>query len=793
MPLSPERLPAGLDKHGLAYWKLLDSRFSDTCEHFPQIYKNAIKSLNSRQLDDWIEYGNRLGKLGLGSSAQIEFLRSWPQVVELIGDKVLDALKQTVETIWKTPNKPAIAKLMQKLPGIAGALVDQSQRQKRFKRWLNNLEELAAQTSLSVHGHHPTHASHALIPFIEYSHLVLNVLDPGGVDQWLDYGMQLHRTRPDHLAEYCALKSPESIALLAKVRPGCTLEKCRPVLAMLTKALTDQDPDFIAIPTHDLDRHNSHLAKPYMEGDELRLPDIYAEKNSISPVQRYLMAVLHMLGHKAYSQPLIADNLSPLQRLAVETLEDARIDYLLVRRWPGMLKVLVALHPLPDAQALENCTDQSLVRLRLAVLSRAILDADFHSQDAAITKTAQAFRTVMDNAQGSTADMQQLAFEFVAVTRSQQDQLATVWFNDTRVDYHDDNRHLWLFIEAGDEEELFEQQQTSHVQQHDTLPPCIYDEWDYQTQTYRPQWVSLFEHLQPGANSGAINSMLEQNRDLLNALARVLEKFRPHDRQRLRFQEDGDEIDMDIAVQSWINLQIGITPDARIDQSIQHRERQLAIYILLDLSQSLNQSVNATQTRLQLCQQAVAVLAWVMNQLGDRFAIGGFCSNTRHNVNFQHIKGYGEQFNDQIKARLASLEPAYSTRMGVALRHASGILRKQSANQKLLLLLTDGEPADVDVADEDYLIEDSRQAVHEARQLGILPYCISTDIHADDYARRIFSHRVAVIDHVEKLPQKTDQHFFTADSLSQFPVYCPSSLPVFCLASSFRIFLSYHC
>jgi nitric oxide reductase activation protein len=95
----------------------------------------------------------------------------------------------------------------------------------------------------------------------------------------------------------------------------------------------------------------------------------------------------------------------------------------------------------------------------------------------------------------------------------------------------------------------------------------------------------------------------------------------------------------------------------------------------------------------------VSLLAWAIEALGDPFAIAGFASNTRHEVRYQHIKGFRESFQDEVKGRLAAMEAGYSTRMGAALRHAAHYLEHQNADKKLLLILTDGEPSDIDVDD----------------------------------------------------------------------------------------------
>ena len=77
----------------------------------------------------------------------------------------------------------------------------------------------------------------------------------------------------------------------------------------------------------------------------------------------------------------------------------------------------------------------------------------------------------------------------------------------------------------------------------------------------------------------------------------------------------------------------------------------------------------------------------------------------------------------------------------------------------LLLILTDGQPADVDSPDERLLIEDTRRAVRELDQQGVTTYCISLDPKADAYVGRIFGGRWTVVDRVEQLPRRLPEVF----------------------------------
>jgi nitric oxide reductase activation protein len=361
----------------------------------------------------------------------------------------------------------------------------------------------------------------------------------------------------------------------------------------------------------------------------------------------------------------------------------------------------------------------------------------------------------------STSEIAGLALSYLGKTRLQSDQLPNTWFTDTEVDYRDDNRHLWRFHELSDDEEMFDDdRQATSKEEIQSLPPRHYPEWDYASQTFRPDWVSLYERLHPSANPADIDALLAKHGALAKRLKRLLDLLKPQDKVRVRYQEDGSELDLDVAIRSLIDLRAGSQPDARINMSHTTDGRSIAVTLLLDLSESLNEKARGSeQTVLQLSQEAVSLLAWAIEQLGDPFAIAGFHSNTRHDVRYFHIKGFGERWGDEVKARLAAMQAGYSTRMGAAMRHAAHTLGTQRADKKLLLVLTDGQPSDIDAQDARLLIDDAHQAVRELDARGIFTYCINLDAAADAYVSDIFGRQYTVIDNITRLPEQLPRLF----------------------------------
>ena len=148
------------------------------------------------------------------------------------------------------------------------------------------------------------------------------------------------------------------------------------------------------------------------------------------------------------------------------------------------------------------------------------------------------------------------------------------------------------------------------------------------------------------------------------------------------------------------------------------------------------------------------MVATSINDIGDPFVLHGFASDGRHDVQYYRIKDFNPHFDD-AKPRLDGMQGGLSTCMGAAMRHAGQHLLKQPERRKLLLIVTDGEPADIDERDPKYLRHDTKMAVEELYSKGILTYCLTLDSNVDNYVKRIFgANNYAFIDNVERLPEQ---------------------------------------
>ncbi len=736
-----------------AYWKQLDTRFPQVEEVFDDLMAEALAVLTREGIDAYLEAGRVIGKLGRGVEPMLAFMEEWPSVAQSVGEAALPAVMALIQRLQKSPNGKAIAPFLQTLAPVARRLQSQAQLQ----HYLDITLDLKARTTGSIHGHHTTFPSPGLPEFFAQAPGLLSQLTLAGLKNWVEYGIRNYRSHPERQKDYFSLQSADARAVLQRERHGTLLVDVERKLDLYLRGLW-QDSDHLVPYSTAFDEIRKPV--PYYDKLGIRLPDVYDDAGEISGLDRYRATLAHMVGHRRWSDAQVADNWSPFQRMAVEFFEDCRIETLLIREYPGLRRIFLALHPKP----LENACDPettSCLRHRMAMLSRALLDPDHGYVDADLNDFVARFHAVMAQGASSTKEIAALALSYVARTRRQSDQFARVHFDDTVVDYRDDNRQLWKFIESGDEEEAFdEERRIEPGEEIRGLPPRHYPEWDYNSQTYRPDWASVYESLHASGNPADIDRLLAKHGALAKQLKKMLDLLKPQDKVRIRYQEEGSELDLDVAIRSLIDFKGGATPDPRINMSHRTDGRDIAVMLLLDLSESLNEkAAGSDQTILELGQEAVSLLAWAIDKLGDPFAIAGFHSNTRHDVRYLHIKGYGEHWNDEVKARLAAMEAGWSTRMGAAMRHAAHYLGARKADKKLMLILTDGRPSDVDTHDERLLIEDARQAVKELDQDGIFAYCISLDPKADEYVGDIFGRQYSVIDHVARLPERLPQLF----------------------------------
>ncbi|WP_240991999.1 nitric oxide reductase activation protein NorD [endosymbiont of Riftia pachyptila] len=231
---------------------------------------------------------------------------------------------------------------------------------------------------------------------------------------------------------------------------------------------------------------------------------------------------------------------------------------------------------------------------------------------------------------------------------------------------------------------------------------------------------------------GFATQVLQKYRRLLASLRRTFEAMRDEDRL-LKRQAYGDGVDIDAFVEAWADLHIGLEMSDRLFTRMQREERSIAVMFMVDMSGSTEGWIN------QMEREALVLLAESLQMVGDRYAIYGFTGQGRKRCELFQIKAFDEAYDAEVQARISGITAGDYTRMGAAIRHLTAKLKSVEARTKLLVTLSDGKPEDYpDHYRGEYGVEDTRQALYEARQDGVHAYCITIDEEGQDYLPHMY-------------------------------------------------------
>ncbi|OAF10307.1 nitric oxide reductase activation protein NorD [Bradyrhizobium neotropicale] len=276
-----------------------------------------------------------------------------------------------------------------------------------------------------------------------------------------------------------------------------------------------------------------------------------------------------------------------------------------------------------------------------------------------------------------------------------------------------------------------------------------YPEWDYRSGTYLPDHCRVLA----GDASETGESWLpdESMRRHIRQVRRRFEVLRPR-HELMRAQADGHELDLDALVRARCDLRAGSGGLDRVHLAMRPQGHDLAVTLLVDVSLSTDAWVDNHRV-LDVEKEALLVLAHGLSACGDHHSILTFTSRRRSWVRLETIKAFGEPMSGTVERRIGALKPGYYTRIGAAVRHASAELARQPQRKKLLLVLTDGKPNDVDHYEGRFAIEDTRKSVQETRRLGIAVFGVTIDATAQCYFPTLFGRGgYAIVGNIRRLP-----------------------------------------
>ncbi|MDF1620628.1 nitric oxide reductase activation protein NorD [Pseudothioclava nitratireducens] len=739
------------------------------------LFHEAARLMSPAGLKDYMDGARAMNALGKGPRLLTAYLDEMPQVVKECGEDVIRDVVGAVMKLTSMVSGEVITLMISTMPGAAQRFGDPD----LLRGYLALVHRLAA------------NAPRGLRPMFGVLEELLSKLTLSGLRRWVDFGAEAYRRDLPKQADYFGLVSEDSRAVLKQERRGTLFIDSQRRLNFYLRAFWGRD--FFLRPS----AADFNGFRPFIEDGALHLPDAVDAIGSVSGLDLYRAMCAHMAAHIVYSdRGLGQEALNPAQIFLIGLIEDARVEHCAIRAFPGLATMFRALMPESPPKTYEHESMYLLEKLAIA-----LIEPGRRTGDLEIDNLVETFHGEVENNLRETMFSWSLGIELYNLLAQRRAVPSLRVLETLRIPYRDDNRFVWAldgydwdnvaylpaqgqvrrhvglmeFINevdvetAGDDaqevwvlsSELFpyEDEGVSFNESEGKTPisdPFHYGEWDYKVQLARPSWATVYEHCPPQGDPETIDTILNAHRGIRHRIKQIVDRLRPQGVSRQRRLEDGDELDLNAAVEAAVMQRIGMQPDMRITMRNVINRRDLAVLILLDLSESTNETVRGSdKTVLDLTREASALVASAIEGIGDPFAIHGFASDGRHDVQYSRFKNFEQKFGDEAKARLAGMTGGLSTRMGAAMRHASHHLLQRPEAHKLLLIVTDGEPADIDERDPQYLRMDAKKAVAELLQIGIHSYCLTLDPEADRYVSRIFgANNYTIIDQVERLPEK---------------------------------------
>lgn len=318
----------------------------------------------------------------------------------------------------------------------------------------------------------------------------------------------------------------------------------------------------------------------------------------------------------------------------------------------------------------------------------------------------------------------------------------------------------------------------------------IYDEWDYHVEQHRRAWCRVIEERLVGDDHGFITDVRQRHSALRTHIRQRMQQLPSKHLVRVHRSLDGDELDIDAAIEAVVDRRSGAPVDDRLQIRRDRAARDVATVLLVDLSASTSspavppepqvledsgdpmddpmsygplwdapRKIEPVRRVIDVAKDAVALMADALHELGDQYAVYGFSGTGRENVEFKIGKDFGDGTSASSWSSIAAMRPLRYTRMGPAVRHAAAKLGGVAAQTKLLIVVSDGYPQDTDYGrdrnDRDYGMHDTARALSDATAAGIQTFCVTIDPAGHDYLRRMCPDgRYLVIDDVESLPEE---------------------------------------
>lgn len=646
---------------------------------------------------------------------------------------------------------------------------------------------------------------------------ILGRLSIHDLENWVEKGLEVTDEQKDKGTAYFSLQTGTSRKEMETLIKGLELKDVYQVLASYGGALFGRIVQIRSSSLFYKNLPGLSRFFSVTDGTRVFLPpriDLFADQDLNFKVYKWILT--HELGHLVFgSFDLVSDDLKQITQFQdpvpafkiFEFLEDERIDHLMGLQYPGLEKdrrrimeayierssqrgevrrsVFESLSyrvseklgtpSAPDCRLMQLLKEALVEVLTPGYTSRQVLDL-----------TVRIFESLEGEASCEVCSQQEsvdrifyrgpLDYKLVEETRLGTSRLVLGMFErflERQIEVKTEHVEkaiarleeaegpnsevlLWQVTDSEQLDDMFEKLKSivAEIEEESRFRRTVfYDEWDMKLEDYKKDWCRVREGLMPASSPRAYEKVIEEYYGLVSLLRRHFGLLRPDRIKRFFREERGDDLDIDAAIEAVVERYAGSTPSDRVYIRRDKKLRDVSVAFLVDMSYSTSEVLPSGKRIIDVEREGIVLMAEALESIGDQWAVYGFSSERRDKVDFFVIRDFNEPFSDNVKMRFDGIKPAAQTRLGTVIRHANKFLERQPSLIRLLILLSDGRPYDVDYGDVDYAIEDTRMALWEGRNKGINSFCITVDKKSRDYLPHMYGEaNYTIIDNVESLP-----------------------------------------
>jgi len=736
----------------------------------------AQKVLKEKALYDWLEYLKRIESSGYGGLVYKGFSKTSLDIIEKFGFLPIKIFYSTLTSVAIKKGQ----KTSQTFCRVCSEILDFYTNDKKFQSWLILIEKMV------------NLAPEALEILLLEMNFLVEKMNVAQIEDWFLTCLRASLGDTDKRIKLLSLKDNEGLEWLGQTAGIKSFKEQENKLKIYTRAVWGMDVNVKEIP---ISNTKSSIRRTAFSNNFIRVPSSYPGFTGQLGEEVFRAAIMHAAAHMKFTHKRFEiGKLKPIQVAIISVIEDARVELLSIEEFPGLKELWIPYHMATgESKNLNKAYGPLTSRTLFSRLSRVLVDENYIDGNGWITRAKdmffknksrwrdQALSRELGNLLGN--DIGQMRIQF-----NPKDYLPDPI-------YRDENSGIWNFdnentkdfeeFQTGIESYQIEKKETDDAEKNfensKVIEPLakiapdkvsqseeaeiisLQPEFDYKSGRENYNWCKIKRYNFNNKSNYYLNNYLFENSKTVSNIKNLIESSKISEPVKLKKQQDGEELDLDSCIESVIEIKRGSTPSNNIYKKTKREGRDLLVSILVDISESTNDFIkNTNKTIFSSIIEATGILSEAISKTGDDFSLSTFCSNKREDVRYWKIKDFKDKLNQNHINKLESMKPGFSTRLGAAVRQAGDELVSKTNYRKLLLIISDGEPSDIDVEDNEYLIEDAKYAVRRLAYNGVDVFCVGVESESNKNLSRIFGNKnFVIIKSASELPKKLPLIYLT--------------------------------